>query len=212
MDKCCFARPWGGLGRWLGHRETLVWPSCPAFSKTTSNRNHVPPGISCNRQKPPSGSTSPAQHRLCSMFWVVMPGWLCFITLLIYKLLQHLEHLKNDYWTPRLQELWHLGSWKMSKCFLKIQTFHLCPSRQCCIARFVDLLIFLEKYLRADRDNGKFTNYSIRKTLINIEYIHEYTWFCRSGNSKRVLLWFPVVGKKHCFESSSWFLKPRSDR
>lgn len=49
MDKCCFARPWGRLGRWLGHHETLVWPSCPAFLKTTSNKNHVP-GISCNRQ------------------------------------------------------------------------------------------------------------------------------------------------------------------
>ena len=129
MDKCCFARPWGGLGRWLGHRETLVWPSCPAFSKTTSNRNHVPPGISCNRQKPPSGSTSPAQHRLCSMFWVVMPGWLCFITLLIYKLLQHLEHRKT---TTNAAPPGTVTPWQLEnvQVFLEDPNLSPVPSRQ----------------------------------------------------------------------------------
>ena len=201
MDKCCFARPWGRLGRWLGHHETLVWPSCPAFLKTTSNKNHVP-GISCNRQ---------VEVLVLQSIYCVLNSYSRMIVF------HHAVDLQTPTAFGASERLLPappgtVTPWQLEDVQVLLEDPNLSPVPDW----LVDIVLSFGKIFgeisSADRDNGKITNYSIRKTLINIEYIHEYTWFCRSGNSKLVLLWFPVVGKKHCFESSSWFLKPRSDK
>ena len=129
-----------------GHRETLVWPSYLGFSKTTSNRNHVPPGISCNRQKPPSGSTSPAQH-----LYIVFDVLRSYSRMIVFHHAVDLQTptafgaSKNDYERRASRNCDTLAVGKCPSASWRSKPF-TCAESSICKPVF-DLLIFLEKYL-----------------------------------------------------------------